>query len=60
MAQRQIILTGEQAYNLLAFLESFDQRTTGAWRPVAEGMTEDFAIPDPEAALEDLRDALNT
>ena len=58
MTQRPVTLTGEQAYTLLAFLESFDAHTTGAWRPVAEGMTEDFAIPDPEAALEDVRDAL--
>ncbi|MFV0408680.1 MAG: hypothetical protein ACK5LJ_02975 [Paracoccus sp. (in: a-proteobacteria)] len=60
MARPDITLTGEQAYTLLAFMESFDQRTTGAWRPVSEGMTEDFAIPDPEAALEDLRDALQS
>lgn len=55
---RPITLTGEQAYALLAFLESFDNCATGAWRPIAECMTEDFAIPDPEAALEDLRDTL--
>lgn len=58
--QRPVALTGEQAYTLLAFLESFDLRTTGAWRAVADGMTEDFAIPDPEAALDDLRDALQS
>ena len=58
MAQKSVTLTGDQAYALLAFLESFDLHTTGAWRQVAEGMTEDFAIPDPEAALDDARDAL--
>lgn len=60
MAARIITLTGDQAYTLIAFLESFDIHTTGAWRQVAEGMTEDFAIPDPEAALQDARDALQT
>lgn len=55
---RPIALTGEQAYALLAFLECFDSCTTGAWRAIAESMIEDFAIPDPEAALEDLRDTL--
>lgn len=53
-----IILTGEQVYTLIAFLDSFDLHTTGAWRAVAAGMTDDFAIPDPEAALDDLRAAL--
>lgn len=56
--QRPVTLNSEQAYALLAFLDSFDTRTTGVWRVVADGMIEDFAIPDPEAALEDLRDAL--
>lgn len=58
MTGKSITLTGDQAYALIAFLESFDLRTTGAWRQVAEGMTEDFAISDPEAALQDARDAL--
>ncbi len=60
MAAKFITLTDDQAYTLTAFLESFDVHTTGAWRQVAEGMIEDFAIPDPEAALQDARDALQS
>ncbi len=60
MARPLATLTADQAYTALAFLDCFDLYTTGAWREVSEGMTEDFAIPDPEAALEDLRDALQS
>lgn len=55
-----VILTGDQAYTLMAFLESFDLRTTGVWRQVAESMIEDFAITNPETALAEARDALQS
>lgn len=51
-------LTKDQAATLLAFLESFDLVTTGAWAPVSEAMTEHFGIADPEGALEDAKAAL--
>ena len=51
-------LTSEQAMALLAFMECFDLYTTGAWVGVEKGMREDFGIEDPEAALEEAKEAL--
>jgi len=52
------ILTDEQAAVLVAFLRSFEDRTTGAWALIEAGMREDFAIDDPESALQDAVEAL--
>jgi hypothetical protein len=51
-------LTSDQAEALLAFCECFDLLTTGAWQPIEEAMREDFGIEDPEAALEEAKEAL--
>lgn len=51
-------LTEDQANALLAFLDAFDQTTTGAWAPIEEHMRESWGIDDPEAALEAAREVL--
>lgn len=51
-------LTEQQAAALLAFLETFDLHTTGVWALLAEKMTEEWGIEDPESALEDAKQAL--
>ena len=51
-------LTAEQANALSAFLDGFDQTTTGAWSPIEEHMRDNWDIEDPEAALEEAREAL--
>lgn len=52
-------LTQEQADALKAFLDAFDQTTTGAWTAVEEHMRENWGIDDPETALEAARAALD-
>ena len=52
------VLTSEQATVLLAFIEAFDLTTTGAWAPIESEMRENWGIDDPEAALQDVRQAL--
>ena len=54
-----VILTKEQAEALAAFLDAFDQTVTGAWPDVEEHMRENWGIEDPEAAIEDARQALS-
>lgn len=51
-------LTDEQAMTLVAFLESFDLHTTGAWVAIEQAMRDEWGIDDPEAALNDAREAL--
>jgi hypothetical protein len=53
-----VTLTKEQAYALKSFLDAFDLHTTGAWATIAESMREEFGIDDPEAELEEAREAL--
>ncbi len=48
-----ITLTRDQADAIVAFCESFDLYTTGAWAQIEDGMRDDFGIEDPESALED-------
>jgi hypothetical protein len=52
-------LTDDQAYTLASFLDAFDLHLTGAWPAVRDGMADEFGIEDPEAALEDAREALS-
>jgi hypothetical protein len=52
-------LTPEQVAALIAFLDCFDLYTTGAWAPIEAAMRAEFDIDDPEAALEDVRNALS-
>lgn len=51
-------LTDEQAATLVAFIDSFDLRTTGAWVGIEDEMRNSFGIENPEEALEDARQAL--
>lgn len=51
-------LTEDQANALLSFIQGFEETTTGVWAHVAEWMRENGGIDDPEAALEDAREAL--
>lgn len=52
-------LTREQVAALIAFLDAFDLTTTGAWAGIEAAMRDDFGIEDPEAALQDVREALS-
>ena len=52
-------LTDEQAATVVAFLDAFDLHTTGVWAVLEEAMREEFGIDDPEAALEEVREALS-
>lgn len=54
------MLTKEQVEALLAFLDAFDQRVTGAWPGMEEHMKEIWGIEDPESAIEDAREALQS
>lgn len=54
------VLTEDQANVLIAFLDSFDLKLTGAWSQVEEGMRQDFGIEDPEIALAEVREALSS
>lgn len=51
-------LTEEQAAVLNAFLDAFEL-AGGFWVRVEQLMRDDFGIADPEAALEDARQALD-
>lgn len=51
-------LTKEQVEALLAFLDAFDQRTTGVWSGIEEHKKENWGIEDPESAIEAAREAL--
>lgn len=51
-------ITEEQAQALLAFLDAFEQTTTGVWGAIEEHMAENWGIDDPEAAVEAARNAL--
>ena len=51
-------LTEDQVTALLAFLDAFDQTTTGAWSAIEEHMRESWGIEDPETALEAAREGL--
>lgn len=51
-------LTKKQAEVIRAFLDAFDLTTTGAWAGIEACMRDDFGIEDPEAALEDVKAAL--
>ena len=52
-------LTKEQADVLRAFFTCFDLYATTSWASVEAGMIKDFGISDPEAALEDVEQALS-
>ena len=47
-----ITLTDAEATALVAFLESFDLMTTGAWAPIEAHMRDAYAIDNPESAIE--------
>lgn len=51
-------LTKEQAEAVHAFMECFDMHTTGAWARIEDAMRNDFGIEDPEAILEEAKEAL--
>ncbi len=51
-------LTHDQAIALIAFMESFDLTTVGAWPAIEKAMQDDWGIEDPEEALADARRAL--
>ena len=51
-------LTEDQVTTLEAFLAAFDE-LTGVWPQVERAMREEWGIEDPEAALEDLRNAIS-
>lgn len=53
-------LTDKQAEAILAFCDSFDLVTAGAWAGIEEHMREEFGMDDPEAALTDALDALRS
>lgn len=53
-----VALSKHHADVLIAFMESFDLRTTGAWAQVEEGMREDFGIEDPEGEIEEIKSFL--
>jgi len=55
---KTVTLTKDQAAVLLAFCESFDLVTTGAWAPISEAMETNFGIADPEGELEAAKEAL--
>ncbi len=52
-------LDDDQIQILIAFKESFELRTTGAWAGVEAGMRDDYGIEDPETELETLFDYLS-
>lgn len=53
------MLDEENAATIRAFLDSFDLALTGAWPAVEQMMRESYGIEDPEAAIENLRAALD-
>lgn len=53
-------LTESQVTALQAFLDAFEQTTTGVWTGIEKHMRENWGIEDPEAALEDAHQALET
>ena len=53
-----VTLSKEQAVALLAFLNAFDETTTGAWAQIEEYMKENGGVDDPEEAMEEIRNEL--
>lgn len=56
----EVTLTAEQVAAAHAFIEAFHLNTTGVWVEVEAAMRDDFGIPNPEAALDDLLTALQS
>jgi hypothetical protein len=54
------MLTEEQADVLRAFLECFEQHTTGVWATIEEHMREDYGIDNPDDALEEVAELLRS
>ena len=52
------VLTKTQAETIFAFFECFDLCTSGVWAQIKKAMCENFGIEDPEAAIEEARQAL--
>lgn len=56
----QVSLSRDQAAAAIAFIEAFNLHTTGVWCAVEAGMRDSFGIADPEAAIDDLLNALQS
>ena len=54
------MLTSEQKHVLYAYIDAIEQTTTGIWPSVENHMKEFHGIGDPDSALEDARNGLQS
>jgi len=53
-------LTAEQVNVIIAYMTAIELRTIGTWPGISDEMETNFGIEDPETALEELSEFLNS